>query len=376
MARKYTKVIFRDDEGEIKRIIRDVKPNLKYIDISYIRDDRVVKLETNAVAVGDNPWKESTYNDNETMHLYRHGGDVAVDRLKNSILNQDGKLIGKKIHVDLNKDGLIEFGIDEYLIMDTKSGYCSIPGVNSAEMIEELRCVDGCEYIVEEMTFIYPYYQDYSPQQFAKFWFAIHKFNLFNQLDQYANLITYVDDYRIRSDVDNFWDAIKIPEPFRFCLNNYYLTNSNSGERFYLSKFQDDSELYKFYTGLPNDECKRIFIECAELERYTLRAIERTLSYRASSVLTQVAKSPSFFCDCMKKLDLSNGQDNIIEQFSYYVTQFEKHNMAIEFNNISRLSIVDKAHSMGMETSEFFAILDSLNTKNGLLDYLKKEYHK
>ena len=376
MGRKYTKIVFSNDEGEIKKIISDIKPNLKYIDISYVRDDRVVNLETNEVAVGDNPWKEFVFNDNETMSIYRHGGDVAIDRLRNGTVDDEGKIIGKKVHLDLNKDGFLEFGIVTYTAIDFNSGYCNAPCSTPENLIEELRFFSGYENIIEEMNSILEYYKDYNAQQFFKFWFVIHKFNLFNQLDQYANLLTYVDEYRIKSDATDFWEAIKIPEQFRFCLNNYYLTNSNHGERFYLSKFQVDSELHKFYLGLPTDDCRDTFIECAEMERYTLRSIERTLSYRSSTILSQVEKSPSFFCDCLRKLNVISGQENIIERFSYYVTQLEKYDMAIEFSNIARLAALDKANHMGMEPAEFFDIIDKLDTKQGLIAYLRKEYQQ
>ncbi len=375
MARKYTKIVFKDDENEIKSIIHDVKPSLKYIRVSYVRDDRVINIKTNEVAVGDNPWQEVSFkNYDDTISLYRHGGDVAIDRLKNGIVNDNGKLIGKKVGVDLHNDGYLEFSIDEYVMMDPIKGHFHIPCADVKSMLEELANIKGYENILDEMRLLYPYYYEYSAQQFARLWFIVHKFNLFDKLEQFANLLTYVEDYRIRDDCNDFWETIKIPEPFRFCLTNYYLSNSNQNERFYLSKFQEDSTLYKFYQGLPTDECRRVFIECAERERYTLRAIETTLSYRTDSILVQIAKAPKFFCDCMEKLNVNSAQDNIIEQFSYYVTQFEKHNMAIEFDNIARLAIVDKANAMGLESSEYFELIDNLNTKEGLLNYLKKEY--
>jgi hypothetical protein len=378
MARKYTKLVFVDDENEIKKIISDIKPNLKYLNVSYVRDDRIINLTNNEIAVGSNPWDTTIGYDSQgiSMSLYRHGGIVAVDRIRNGSVDADGNLIGRKVNLDLAKSGNIEMSIESYVIINPVKGYINASGYSAEQLIEELRSIKEYEHIVNEMELIYPYYEEYSSGEFAKLWYTISKFNLFDQLDQYANLLTYIDDYRIQLDSETIWDAIKIPEPFRFSLNNYYLTNNHNGERFYLSKFQEGAELHKFYTGLPTDNCREVFIDCAEKERYTLRAIERTLSYRGQSILNQIAKSPEFFCDCLKKLKLTGGQDNIIEQYSYYVTQLEKHSMALKFDNISRLSIVDKASEMYMDTSDFFNLLNSLSTKEGLLNYVKQEYHK
>lgn len=378
MARKYTKLVFIDDENEIKKIIHDVKPNLKYLNVSYVRDDRIVNLSNNEVAVGSNPWETTLGYDSQgiSMSLYRHGGIIAVDRIRNSIIDESGSLIGRQVHLDMGKSGNLEISIETYTVLNPIKGCVNASGLSAEQFIEELRFIEGYEHIVTEMELIYPYYQEYSSGEFARLWYTVSKFNLFDQLDQYANLLTYIDDYRVKMEAETLWDAIKVPEPFRFCLNNYYLTDSRHGERFYLSKFQEDSELYKFYTGLPNDDCRTTFIDCAEKERYTLRAIERTLSYRGQSVLSQVERSPEFFCDCLKKLKLTGGQDNIIEQYSYYVTQLEKHSMALKFDNIARLSIMDKASEMYLDTTDFFKLLDNLSTKEGLLQYIKAEYHK
>ena len=378
MARKYTKLVFIDDENEIKKIISDIKPNLKYLNVSYVRDDRIVNLTNNDIAVGHNPWEESLGYDNQgiSMSLYRNGGIVAVDRIKNGIVDEEGNLIGRKVNLDLAKSGNIEMSIETYVIINPTKGYINASGYSAEQLIEELRFIKEYEHIVAEMEIIYPYYEEYSSGEFAKLWYTISKFNLFDQLDQYANLLTYMDDYRVKLDAETIWDALRIPEPFRFSLNNYYLTNNHHGERFYLSKFQEDSELHKFYTGLPTDDCRTVFIDCAEKERYTLRAIERTLSYRGQSILNQIAKAPDFFCDCLNRLKLTGGQDNIIEQYSYYVTQLEKHSMALKFDNIARLAIVNKASEMYMEPAEFFNLLNGLSNKEGLLNYVKKEYHK
>lgn len=373
MARKYTKLKFMDDEDLIKKMINHYCPDIRFIKISYVRDDRVVDLRTNEVHIGQHA--DETYGNTKT--LYKHGGEIAMDDLANATLSDNNMLIGKKVYVELcDSDNCIHLKISDDVVANFERGSFSFPNIdNIDEFIDIIASIDGCDWIAREMKIIQPYYGDNGIYFLSKMWHVVNKYNLFDLLDEYSNLFTYHCDLFLDSSKSNFFEAAGLPNEFLFRLTNYYL-NARNGRDDIVRNLKTDRYLYSFYDKLP-EECKSVFLQEAEKERYDIAMICGVLSYKSQEILEYATRSPIFFNDYMKYAKTHESQEGILSAFARDAKSLDSYNLPFDFSSLTILKYEKKAKDMRISTNELFDLVKDLDSKEGLLNYLQyanKEY--
>lgn len=365
MARKFTTLKFMNDENEIKNMIKIYKPEIRFIKISYVRDDRIVDLKTNQVHIGTHP--ESTYAN--THNIWRTGGDVSVDKLENAVLH-DHLIIGKKVYIDMNADNTIHLNIEDHIVANLDRGSFDFPNIEDVNLfIEQIEAISGCEWIAKEMRLVQPYYSNHGVFFLAKMWHIVNKYNLFDLLEQYSNLFTYYSDLYLDSTKSDFFEAASLPQEFLFRLTNYYLKEKD-GRDSVVRELRKENYLWKFYEALP-DECKTVFLQEAEKERYDIAIVCSPLSYRSQDILTYATRSPIFFMDYMKHAKTHADQEGILSAFLRDAKSLDSYQLPLDFSSMSHLKYEKKAKEMRLSTSEFFNLVSNLDTKEGLLNYLQ-----
>lgn len=367
MARKYTKLKFMDDEVEIKKMMQHYCPEIRFIKISYVRDDRVVDLKTNQVYIGQH--EEETYGN--TKSLYKHGGEIAMDNLSNAVLSDNNMLLGKKVYVELcDDDNCIHLSIVQDVVANFERGSFSFPPIDDIdEFIDVIASIEGCDWIAKEMKTIQPYYGKNGIYFLSKMWYIINKYNLFDLLDEYSNLFTYHVDLYLDSTKSNFFEAAGFPNEFLFRLTNYYL-NERNGRDNLVRDLKKDHHLWKFYDSLPG-ECKTVFLQEAEKERYDIATVCGPLSYKSQEILEYVTRSPIFFMDYMRYAKTHEGQEGILSAFARDAKSLDAYKLPLEFSSLTHLKYEKKAKEMRLSTTEFFNLVGGINTKEGILKYLQ-----
>lgn len=356
-----------DDEVEIKKMIQHYCPDIRFIKISYVRDDRVVDLKTNQIYIGKH--EDETYKN--TKALYKYSGEIAMDDLANATLSDNNMLIGKKVYVELcDSDNCIHLQILDDVIANFERGSFNFPNIdNIDEFIDILASIDGCDWIAQEMKAVQPYYGKNGIYFLSKMWHIINKYNLFDLLDEYSNLFTYYVDLYLDSTKSNFFEAAGLPDEFLFRLTNYYLNEKNGRDNL-VRNLKKDHPLWKFYEGLPS-ECQTVFLQEAEKERYDIAMIDGVLSYKSQEILEYVNRSPIFFIDYMRHAKTHESQEGILSTFARDAKSLDAYNLSLEFSSLTHLKYAKKASAMRLSTAEFFNLIKDLDSKEGLLKYLK-----
>ena len=240
MARKFTSVIFVDDEATVKNILNAYNSDIRFVKVSYVRNDRVIDLQTNKVYIDEAPGQ--TYAN--TFHVYRHGdAELAIDKLVNARLDDEGKnLIGKRVYLS-KKDDVFEIGIEPHVYINFEHGRFHFPNIELDELIRDLKTIPDLFKTAEEIEYVSQFYHDCSISIICQMWYKINKFDLYSILGDYSKLILYSNSIYCKDDAPDFFDSIKIPKEFLFRLTNYYLNKNNNNHSFFYG-FQDNGELW------------------------------------------------------------------------------------------------------------------------------------
>ena len=367
MARKFTSIRFVDDEATIKNMLNVYNSEIRFIKVSYVRNDRVIDMKTNKVYIDDAP--EQTYSN--TFSVYRNGGaDLALDKIANARLDEEGKrIVGKKVYL-AKTDDVFEIGIEKNVLADLVNGRFHFHDVPIAEFISDLKKIPDLSKMADEIQYVSQFYPDSGINLICSMWYRVNKYDLYSLLGDYSKLILYSNSIYHKEDSVDFFDSIKIPKEFLFRLTNYYLNSNNNSHSFFYG-FQKDGNLWKFYEQLP-DECKIVFLEEAKSERFDIANVISGLSFRSGDILAHISKSHEFFNDYLRKAKVSTEEDILT---SYYTDakNLLRYNMELTLENLNNLKFVKKAEQMGIGVHEFFGLVDNINTKNGIINYLLAE---
>ena len=359
MARKFTKFVYMDDESEIKRIIHEYHPDIRFIKLSYVRDDRVIDLETNQVYIDTAPGMEPK----NTLSIYRRGGEVATDNLKNAIW-ENGRILGKCVHVDFGKDTL-EISIQDVVFANLESRYFSWPNLEVQDLCEALGYIDGCEKMSKDMIMLRKYYPDHGPSKLAKVWLLIEEYDLFDLVGEYSKLFDIGAQMYLTDDLD-FFNAAKLPKELLFRLTDFYLTNRD--DQSFIRTFQTEGYLWKFLEQLPWD-CKDAILSNAISEKFDIVTIAGPLCYRSKALLEYINENKEFFIQYINTVRVRDSED-ILSAYFREVEDLKSYGMELNINNRNNLKIAKKADDMGVSVHDFFELVNGINTKEGILKYI------
>lgn len=363
MARKYMKVEYTADESLIKNMIEVYKKNIRFIKVSYVRNDRVIDLLTNKVYLDEAP--DQTYEN--TMNFYRHGGEIAVDGIENAVLDDEGKLIlGKKVVLEM-RDDVFKIEIESHIFANLEHGRFYWPDIEVPEFIESLKKIDGCTTMSNQLAYVSEFYPQLGTNGLSSVWHRINKFDLYSILGDFSKLILYANSIYHKEDSTDFFDSIKIPKEFLFRLTDYYL-NPNDNNHSFFHGFQYEGYLWQFYEQLP-DECKPVFLEEAKKERFDIANVVNSLSWRSGDLLAHISKSPAFFSDYLRKAKIHEEED-ILTSYHDDAKNLLRYNMEFTLENLNNLKLVKKAEQMDVDLSQFFDMIGKLDTKQGILAYI------
>ena len=375
MARKYTKVVYVNDQNKIKDLIAQYNPQLRFVKFSYVRDDRIVDLSTDTVHIDD--YEGSTYAN--TKSCYHHENMIAVAPLSSAHMEGTNVYVDA-VRAELAKDGTIQFSLIKHEVMDLAYGSFDLGEYQVDDVLEACDIIAGMELISEGIKTVINCYRienEYmAPNWVLRMWWVINHFNLYNQLDEYSNLFSYYQSMSCKDTNTDFFETANLPNEFKFRLTNYYLPRakgSSYSDRNArgLSTLSKTGNLYKLFETLP-PMCQEALISGAMDERYDLISLDESLYSTSDEISTMAHNNPEFFCDYLHQYKAGNRTQSVLYLMHKDATSLTKYDMALKVSNLRKLRFAQKANAMNCDTHEFFRLVDNLNTKEGILEYLEK----
>lgn len=368
MSRKYSKLSYSDKE-KVLEIISKTKPNLRYITLYYVRDDRTVDLTDESVIVGN----LSNISGN-SMSFNKYGGNVAFDKIQNATFDGE-KLVGTKVKVAFcDDDSSIRLYPADHIWINFATGYFDFPAETTIEdVIETLMSIPGCTEYGEEIQMIFNYYKhpdkEIAPSWYCKMWHTIAKYNAFDLMDEYSNLFTYYSDLYLDENETDFFKAAGIVDEFKFRLSNNYLTVRDS-RNYFINNLTAKNQTYGLYKELP-DVCKEVFIEEAKKERFDIANLG-VASYEIPKILDYVNRNPNFFIDYLRKYPTQRSTSTILNLYLSDCDALIGDDLALKYENLFILRLNKKARSLNVTPNDFVTLVSNLDTKEGILNYLQK----
>ena len=327
-----------------------------------------MKLATNEVFINEH--QESSGHNTESCYR-RRVEPIAYDQMANAMV--DGhKLIGKKVVAGLDdNDGTIKFSLHNYTIIDLKTGTFDFHYVDLATIIQTLKNIPAMEHVGHGIELMTQYYNPemHTETWLAKIWWLVDYYNFYNMMDQYSNLLSYYKELYLDFDEPNFFKAAKILPDFKFRLTNAYLPEYDGYNAQAVARVRESSFLAKFYNQL-DTECREALIEGALTEKYDIASLA-DLSYSGDEIAKYATENPEFFCDYIRGSKPSDGHGEILIMYRKDVELLKLHNLPLMFNNLKVLRWEQKAEALGCSLHDLFGLIGHLNTKEGILQYLK-----
>lgn len=378
MARKYTKVVYLSDQNKIKELIAQDNPQLRFVKFSYVRDDRIVDLSNDTVYIDS--YDESNYSN--TKSCYHHENTIALAPLSSAQM-EGAALYVDAVKAELAKDGTIQFDLIKYQVMDLAYGSFDLVNYHVDDVIQACDVIAGMELVSENIKKVIDCYRienEYlSPNWVLRMWYVINHFNLYDQLDDFSNLFSYYQSISLKENQTDFFEAVGLPQEFKFRLTNYYLPRAKGNSYTDrtsrgLSTLSTTNYLYKLFETLPTI-CQEALLTGAIEERYDLISLGDNL-YSISTEVSNIAlNNPDFFCDYLSQVRVGNRSQSILCAMHKDANSLTKYDMALKVSNLGKLRFAQKANAINCDTHEFFKLVDKLDTKEGILAYLEKSIY-
>ena len=363
MARKYTKVTYNGDESEIKAILK--AKNVDYIKIYYVRDDRIINISNNTVDVGN-------YNTPNMVTSSRYGDSVvAISPIKDALFIDD-KIIGKQVSVELLDSGVIEIKLSEHLFADLKTVRFSFnDDVNSRDnFINELSFIEGLDDYLEGVETVFKTYPMYGVNTVMQKWYIVYVLNIFDKLDEYSHLISYFSPYGTNLSVDSMFDAFNIDEKYSRVLSNYFIPLCEKNHSGDVYGFTKEGTIHEIFEKIIMEECKESMLLAAENEHINLLTL-RSMYYSDRTNLTHYINTyPHYFMDFIGTNNRTR-TNNVFSEFVSSITKMQNLGIEPTMFNYMNLHLVEKAERYHIDINEYCDLISKINTKEGLLNYLK-----
>lgn len=386
MARKYTsfKYIGSDaDKAEIRRILKLHYGDKKFAKFYYTRDDRIIDLDTETV------YCESDYvlpsHDAIAFTFGHSSDDIAADALENAVWDSTNQRLTIKEVYSIedqkkHRNGMLSLGVRNHTILSLTNEHVDWAPVPKSDksLSERIRDIEGAEWIADGMSRIENAYQNIptNDQCLFKVWLFINKFDLYDVLCEYSTFIYMLSQSHLSDSIwkaDDFFEAINVAPEFKFMLSNEYLTMKSKdiwwGQPAHL--IDRLSYSYQMFCLIESEKCKTALLNGAELKYFDLAISDTQDSTEMSLVAQTINIYPEFFIDYVLSPSMIRPGQNILKSFYMLCQDLLKQDITPSKDGVTLLSYKKKADRLGVDIRSYQDIIQSLNTKDGLIAFFK-----
>lgn len=379
MARKFTKFEIIGDESEIRRILKLNFGDGHRIRFYYTRDDRLIDLDTKQVYIyGEEPTPDPY------IFSFQDSGLSIGDSLRNARYDEEKNILyfqSVLAHSSEKEDknGVLYLTLKEVPVFDFSTGrilwHESI--LKDGKLSELLQNVKGAEFFAEDIAKVEQFYNADMPLTTVyKIWFFVQRFNLYDYLYGFTGMILLGSDkqYNLPDECDNFFDAIKVAPEFVFALSDIYSKISKSSTWYYSypwDKINKESNIYRIYSEITNEDCKKALLNGAELKYYNLGEV--ALGWAENSIrelLEAINESPSFFLQYISNPALINRVD-VLSHFTQLCENCKKAGLIPSYESLAQIELERKAKRLELTIEEYVTTMNSFNTQQGLIAFYK-----
>lgn len=364
MARKYTKVTYNGDESEIKAILK--AKNVDYIKIYYVRDDRIVNISNDTVDVGN-------YSAPNMVTTSRYGDNIiAVAPIRDAIFRDD-QLVGKHVCVELMDSGVIEIRLENRVFADLKTGRFNFDdNVEKRDnFIEEISSIEGFDDYLDGIEKVFKTYPIYGVNTVMQKWYIVYVLNVFDKLDEYSHLISYFSPYGTNLSVSNMFEAFNIDPKYSRVLSNYFIPLCEKNHSGDVYGFTREGNIHEIFEKIVMEECKEAMLTAAENENINLLTLRGMYYGDRNNLSHYINTYPHYFMDFIAKNNRTR-TNNVFAEFVSSITKMQNLGIEPTMFNYLNLHLVEKAERYNLEINEYCDLISKINTKEGLLNYLKR----
>ena len=390
---KYETIKIIGDETEIRRLMKNMYPNLDAIRFEY-------SMLPKPRFIYPNDWKVSIGN-------LRHGINenkiiAPVDRFdikcqKNVVdVGKRSTIVGAELLCKAkfdttldaialpvvwfmadekeNKNGELIFQYDEIPILglnQNELGSLHLDKCNAEGFIQQIAKAEGCEFISKELEAIHNSLErQESLGRVVNIWKKCHKYNLFNYLE-YSQFLGDISDYQVNPAANSFHELFGIVPEFAFMLANdrykAFTHFAGSSHKTAIELLAINSPLGCFFEKLPTD-CKAAFLESAEIGKISLANICMGITNNDITEITEyIEKYPDFFVGFIRNASLYKSDPRPLIMFKHLCFKFEFFDIVPSVNKIPGLKDVEVSSMLNMTIKDYFDMIENLHTQEGLL---------
>ena len=390
---KYETIKIIGDETEIRRLMKNMYPNLDAIRFEY-------SMLPKPRFIYPNDWKVSIGN-------LRHGINenkiiAPVDRFdikcqenvvdvgKRSTIVGAELLCKAKFDTTLdaivlpvvwfmadekeNKNGELIFKYDEVPILglsQSELGSLHLDQCNAEGFIQQIAKAEGCKFIAKELEAIHNSLdRQASLGRVVNIWKKCHRYNLFDRLE-FSEFLSDITDWNINPNANSFSELIGIVPEFEFVLtNDRYKAFSNlvgSQSKTPVEILSPTSTLGRFFEKLPT-ECKVAFLDSAEIGRISLANICMGIVYADMTEITDyIDKYPDFFVEFLRNPSFYRSETRPLMTFKHLCSKFESFGLEPRIKQIASLKDVEVSSMLNMTIKDYFDMVENLHTQEGIL---------